>query len=69
MLDALEVCPDPSEVEWKDRQLGRRTPDETVEEQEFFGLGQSKSLAGPVASEAAERQAGVDPEPGAWSRR
>src|SRR5204863_5018361 len=69
MLDALEVCLDPSGVEWKDRQLGRRTPDEAVEEQEIFGLGQSESLARLAASEAAKRQAGIDLEPGACSRR
>jgi hypothetical protein len=56
-------------VEWKDGQLRRWTADEAGEKQEILGLADGKRLFGLLPGETAERQAGIDLEPGAWSGR
>jgi hypothetical protein len=66
---ALEVSIDPPGFEWQHRQLGRRTADEPVEEQEVFCLGGSQDVSPTLPGGSADRQAGVDPEARACSRR
>ena len=69
MLLALEVRRYLSGVEWKDGQLGRRTADKAVKKQEIVGVGESKRLTDLLPGEATKRQAGIDLEPDARSRR
>ena len=69
MLDARQVRHYLLGVERKDGQLGRRTTDEAREQQEIFGVGESERFSDLLPRPAAERQAGIDLEPGARSRR